>query len=109
MGMFDPPKHKWLAKIIRIDSPSAARKAVRELKKRMNSRNKTLIIRAANLAANRAKVMLKRKNLSRKERRELREVEKIYRTFVNQNKAKKERKNGKSKKEKKRRAKNDKR
>ena len=91
MGMFAPPRHKWLAKIIRIDSPSAARKAVRELKRRMNSKNRTLIIRAANLAANRAKVMLRRKNLSRKERRELREVEKIYRSFVDKYKKNKSR------------------
>ncbi|MFA4719888.1 hypothetical protein [Pyrococcus kukulkanii] len=105
MGMFDPPRHKWLAKIIRIDSPSAARKAVRELKRRMNSKNRTLIIRAANLAANRAKVMLRRKNLSRKERRELREVEKIYRSFVDKYKKNKSRR----KKTTRRRAKNGKR
>jgi len=100
LGMFDPPKHKWLAKIIRIDSPKAARKAVQELKNKMNNRNRGLIVRAANLAANRAKAMLKRKNLSRKERKELREVEKIYRTFVNKNKKSRKRKNRKTRRKK---------
>lgn len=80
--LFFPPKHKRLAKIITIESPSKARKAARQLLKECRKLKRAdailLRARAMQLAANRAKAMLNRKNLSKKERRELKEVAKIY-------------------------------
>lgn len=78
---YEPPKHPDLAAIVRIDSPTAARKATQELlalAKKYPIR-RTTIKRAMVLAANRAAAMRKKKNLSAKERRELKEVEEIYR------------------------------
>ena len=90
--IFFPYKHKWLADIIKEDTPEHARESVRELKKifeRSNRTKRRLILQAANLAANRAKVMANRHKkpgekgyISPKEREEFREIEKIYRNFV---------------------------
>jgi len=84
--MFFPPKYPSLAKIVRIDSPKNARKAVKTLlakfKKAKRRDVKVRVKRAAVLAGNRAKAMLRRKNLSAKERKEMREVYKIYRRAV---------------------------
>lgn len=82
-GMFYyPPKSPLLAKIVRIDTPTNARKSAKTLLKMFEKAKKRSwkvhIERSVNLAEQRAKAMLKRKNLSAKERRELREVAKIY-------------------------------
>jgi uncharacterized protein (DUF2461 family) len=72
--IFFKPKHKALAKKISIESPVAFRKSVAELKKK----GLTLMEkRALILARTRAKIMLKRKNLSEKERMEMGEISEI--------------------------------
>ena len=69
-GMFyEPPRHKWLAEIITIVSPTAARQAVKKLlakAKKANRKVKLLIKRAMVLAANRAAAMRKKKNPAQK-------------------------------------------
>ena len=81
--MFFPPRHKAIAKIISIEDPKKARKAVKTLlrkaKKTKRRSTKVLIKRSMVLAANRAAASAKRKRLSAKERRELRTVARIYR------------------------------
>jgi hypothetical protein len=83
--LFFPPKHKWLADIISLKDPQSARESVRILKQEFEksgrARRRT-ILRAANLAANRAAAFLNKKNISAKEKQEFREIEKIYRRFV---------------------------
>ncbi len=79
---YSPPHHPSLAEIVSLESPSKARKAARELKRKFEkarSRDRKRIIKQATvLAANRAKAARKRKNLSSKERRELEEIAEIY-------------------------------
>ena len=82
-GLFNyPPKSKYLADIITIESPNKARKAANKLLKECRELKRPSAIehraKAMQQAANRAEAMLKRKNLSEKERRELKEVAKIY-------------------------------
>jgi len=78
---YHPPRHKRLADVIRISSPTAAKASVKEAKELVKEGyySKTTVKRAFVLAANRSKAMLNRKNLSVKERRELRQVARIYR------------------------------
>jgi len=72
--IFFPPKHRRLARTITIKSPSAFRASIKKLSKG----GITLVEkRALVLARNRAKAMLKRKNLSAKERRQMREISRI--------------------------------
>src|SRR5882672_5964273 len=72
--IFFPPKHKKLAEIISIESPAAFRGSIRKLKKMgIGAREKRALV----LAQNRAKAMLKKRNLSAKERRELQAIARI--------------------------------
>ncbi|MEM4271215.1 MAG: hypothetical protein QXO70_03940 [Candidatus Pacearchaeota archaeon] len=72
--MFFPAKNKRLADIISIHSPEAFMESIRTFQKNgiQPKERKALI-----LAQNRAKAMLKRKNLSSMERRQFREIAKI--------------------------------
>jgi len=72
--IFFPPKHPRLARAISITSPSAFRKSIKTLKKGgITTREKRALV----LAQNRARVQLKRKNLSRKERKQFGEISKM--------------------------------
>ena len=72
--IFFPPKHKKLADIISIESPAAFRRSIQALKKGgLNATEKRALV----LAQNRAKAMLKKRNLSDKERRELQAIARI--------------------------------
>lgn len=66
-SLFFPPKNKRLAKSISIKSPSAFKKSISKLKKGGLS---TTEKRALVLARTRAKLQLKRRNLSAKERKQ---------------------------------------
>jgi hypothetical protein len=81
--MFGTPKHKGLAKLIKMDTPADARESSRELLRKFNKLeqrpSKVAYKRATVLAANRAGAMLKKKNLSSKERGEFRKIRGIYR------------------------------
>ncbi len=84
-GLFRPARHKWLADIVCIKTPSCARKAATKLLRlfkqalRAGKRDRAVLIkRAVVLAANRARVSAKRRSLSVKERAELKEVARIY-------------------------------
>jgi len=69
--IFFPPKHRNLARIISIESPAAFRRAIQTLKRGgLNATEKRALV----LAQNRAKAMLKKRNLSPKERRELQAI-----------------------------------
>ena len=85
-GLFDTEvkSHYW-AKIMSIKDPRGARAACRALSK--NWRNLTRAqkrkrIKYAVLAMNRAKAMLRRRSLSKKERAELKQVVAIYRKWI---------------------------
>jgi len=86
--IFFPPKHQKYAEIVRIDNAYSARGSVETLLKEFNEAEtrakKRRIKRVVVLAANRAKAMRKKKNLSTQERRELVEVERIYRKAAEQ-------------------------
>lgn len=73
-SLFFPPKNKRLARIITITSPAAFRRSIKVLMKDGLSvtERKALI-----LARTRAKVQLKRKNLSDKERKQMLAISKI--------------------------------
>jgi hypothetical protein len=80
--MFGKPKNKALAKMVRLDSPSAARKSAIALKRRFHSMKtrpaKVATKRATVLASSRAKASGKKRNLSTKEKREFASISKIY-------------------------------
>ncbi len=67
LGLFQPAKNPRLARIISIETPAKFRKSILVLSKNGLSVSE---FRALNLAKTRAKIQLKRKNLSAKERRE---------------------------------------
>lgn len=73
-SIFFPPKHKALARKISIKSPSAFRESIRKVAEGGITLRE---FRALNLAKTRAKVQLKRKTLSSKERREFGIIAKI--------------------------------
>ena len=80
-----PPRHKKLAEIVCISSPSCARKAAKTLlemfKKALKRGDRAwarVIKQATVLAANRARASAKRRSLSVKERAQLKEVARIY-------------------------------
>ena len=79
---YKPPKHKKLAEIISLESPTKARKSASILKRLFKSaksrKEKRIIKQATVLAANRAKAAAKRKHLSQKERKQYREEAEIY-------------------------------
>ena len=87
-GLFKPPRHKWLARIITFESANAARRAARRLlnalkrgrlgARRIGRKLALTIARALQYAANRAKAAAKRRSLSKRERRQLLAVSKIY-------------------------------
>jgi len=66
-SIFFPPKDKALAKKISIKSPSAFRESIKKVARGGITLKE---FRALNLAKTRAKVQLKRKNLSAKERKQ---------------------------------------
>ena len=69
--IFFPPRHRKLAEIISIESPTAFRESIRKLKQMgIGAREKRALV----LAQNRAKAMLKKTNLSAKERREMQAI-----------------------------------
>ena len=82
MSLFRPAKSKKLAKIVKIDTPSNARKSANKLLslfRRAKRRDaKVRIKRATICASNRAKVMSQNKRLSLKERREMKTVSNIF-------------------------------
>jgi len=70
-SIFFPPKHKKIARVISIKSPSAFKRSIQTLKKRgLNLTEK----RALTLARTRAKIQLKRRNLSAKERKQFKVI-----------------------------------
>lgn len=72
--IFFPPKFPALARKISITSPAAFKKSIEILKKNgLTLREKRALV----LAQNRARVQLKRKTLSARERREFTEISKI--------------------------------
>jgi hypothetical protein len=83
---FKPAKHKWLAEIIRLDSPSGARQTCRRLSEEWeetDSRSRRrLLIKAASEAIRRSKAQLARKKLTPSERSEFREIVKIYSNWL---------------------------
>ena len=88
--IFFPPKYEEAAEQISIESPADARASVYWLTGEWNRartrEKKRRLIRFAVLAMNRAKVMLKKRDLSQKERRELKQVWKIYRRWLDTHK-----------------------
>lgn len=82
-SMFRPAKNTYLSRIVSLESPSAARSSVRQLKSEFSgakTRTKKLrIARATMLAANRANASRQRESLSRKERGEFRRIYETYR------------------------------
>jgi hypothetical protein len=89
-SLFHPPKNKIVAKNIMIDTPSSARESISYLNKRWeNARTreeKVKLIRYANSAANRAKVISENERISSSQRAEAREVHHIYRSWVERHK-----------------------
>lgn len=73
-SIFFPPKDKALARKISITSPFAFRQSIRKLKKGGVTLKER---RALILARTRAKVILKRNNLSGKERKQFRTIAQI--------------------------------
>ncbi len=106
MGLFDPPKSKKVAEMISIESPTAARRSTSWLRKMIKSGKMKVgdAVKYANLAANRAKAQLNRKNLSSKERKQMRGVYKVYRAFVDKFKRSGKKKAGGNKKQKKKKS-----
>lgn len=80
--MFVKPKNKHLAEMISLRNPHAAMGSVKELKREFNSaktlKKKLRIRRAVQLAINRSKACLDRKDLSQLERGEFFEISRIY-------------------------------
>lgn len=80
--MFVEPKTKMLAAVVKVDSPVNARKSATSLKKMFRERehrdSKVRIKRATVLACSRSRAMLKKKDLSSKEKAEFREIAAIY-------------------------------
>lgn len=80
--MFGPPKHKKYADIITFKSENDARIAARQMHVEFNKANtrpkRVIIIKALNLASNRAKASAKRENISSTTKRRLLAISKIY-------------------------------
>lgn len=72
MGLFGPPKDKYLAREVSIRSPTAFKESIRTLKKGgLHLNEKSALV----LARNRAGAQLKRHNLSPKERAQFKKIE----------------------------------
>jgi len=80
--MFFNAKHQKYADIVSLKDPASAKISIKTLNtefKNAKTRDKQHIIaRVTQLAANRAKASLGRKNLSKKERAEFTEINKLY-------------------------------
>lgn len=80
--MFKPAKSKRLAGIVKMDNITNATKSASKLKGLFNRaktrKYKVKIKRSTTLAYNRAGAMLKRKNLSTKEKRQFRRIREIF-------------------------------
>lgn len=74
LGLFEPAKNKRLARIISIETPAKFRASIKTLSKDGTTLKE---FRALNLAKTRAKLQLKRPNLSAKERREFTAISKM--------------------------------
>jgi len=89
--IFFPSKHKGLSAVISIRNPEEARAGLLRLSRAWNSKRTTraqkrLILRSVVLARNRAVALLKKRNLSRKERRETQQVIAIYDRWIRNHK-----------------------
>ena len=73
-SLFFPPKDKVLAKKIRIDAPGKFKKSIAELKKGGITLKE---MKALTLARTRARVQLKRPNLSTRERNQMKAISKM--------------------------------
>ena len=82
-GMFRPAKHRKLAKIVTFETVKGAKKAAQRLLRMFNKartrKQKVLIKRATVLAANRAKVSARRRNLRPRTKKRLKHIAEIYR------------------------------
>jgi len=80
--MFDKPKSKKYADIVKMDTPENARKAANKLHDEFfgakTRKKREYVKRVTNLAAQRAGAQLKRENLSAKEVREFRLIKALY-------------------------------
>ena len=80
--MFGPAKYAYLAKMVSLRSPSEAEVSVKELEHEFfiaaTLAKKLRVMRATRLAANRARMATKRKNLSSGERAQYKEIDAIY-------------------------------
>ena len=79
---YSPARHPSLGEIVTLESPSKAKRAARELKRKFREaksrERKREIKQATVLAANRAKAMQKKRGLSERERKNLEEINEIY-------------------------------
>lgn len=86
--MFGERRWKQLAKVVSLENPAEARSSAVWLKRHFQElkshEHKVAVKRACVLAANRADAMLKKKDLSRRERGEFRKIVTIYRQAAKQ-------------------------
>lgn len=82
-GLFRPAKNKRISDIIRMDTIKGAKQSIAELKRLIDKGEITLddAIKYVNCVENRAKVQLRRKNLSKKEKEEFRRISELYNDF----------------------------
>lgn len=73
-SLFFPPKNKRLARAISIETPNAFRNSIRRLMRNGLSLEE---FRALNLAKTRARLALRRPNLSLSEERQMREISRV--------------------------------
>lgn len=82
-SLYEKPKYKYLAKIVRFDTPERARGSIEKLTNEfVNARTltkKLRIAKASMYASNRAEASGKKKNLSRKEKSEYKKISMLYR------------------------------
>lgn len=88
MGLFRPPRWKYIAEVVTFETPGKAREAagrlVRALERgrlgrlRIGRRRALSIARALQYAANRAKAAARNPRISARERAELRRISEIY-------------------------------
>ena len=85
--LFKKPKYKYLAKIVRFDTPENAKKSTKKLEKEFinakTDKKRLRIARTSLYASNRAEASGKRKNLSRKEKSEYKKIAILYKNTSN--------------------------
>ena len=92
-GLFRPPKHKWIARLVDFTSVSGAREGAERLveiletgrrgRRRIGSKTALAIARAIQNAANRAEVTLyRRRNLRPETRKRYRELVRIFNRYA---------------------------